>query len=519
MRILPVCLGLSALLLLSNAARAENKFDPAARVKVIAPFLELQTTVVIHVDVTRIKVDPLFDQLVRLVPQVKDQLAELKLALSVPQALLTGAGGKDIYVIFTLSRPLVSEPVFAVIPLEPGMGETALRALCEKGDIAVERRGGLLLLMSRRQGTSEWLNSLKPAPRPEVTAAFEAAGDTAVQVLLVPPAYTARVIDEVMPQLPQEIGNGPSRIMSRGISWAALGLDAPPHPALRLVVQSKDASAATALLAKWVEIQGILRRNQEIKEYLPEYDRLARLLMPAVEKDRLTLVLDEKNQRAGELLSALAPNLEKSLRVARWRESQNNLKQLILAMHNYNDRVGHFITPAIYSKDGKPLLSWRVALLPYVEQGPLFQQFHLDEPWDSPHNKTLIAKMPALFHPPVSRLKIQEGRTNYVLPVGPGTAFAGPKPMKFPNDIPDGTSCTIGILEVNDNQAVIWTKPDDLPFNPKQPKKGLGGLYPKGFNIAMFDGSTRFVPLTISNETLRNAINPADGQVLGSDWR
>ena len=175
----------------------------------------------------------------------------------------------------------------------------------------MERRGGLLLLMSRRQGTSEWLNSLKPAPRPEVTAAFEAAGDTAVQVLLVPPAYTARVIDEVMPQLPQEIGNGPSRIMSRGISWAALGLDAPPHPALRLVVQSKDASAATALLAKWVEIQGILRRNQEIKEYLPEYDRLARLLMPAVEKDRLTLVLDEKNQRAGELLTRPGPEPRK----------------------------------------------------------------------------------------------------------------------------------------------------------------------------------------------------------------
>jgi prepilin-type processing-associated H-X9-DG protein len=153
-----------------------------------------------------------------------------------------------------------------------------------------------------------------------------------------------------------------------------------------------------------------------------------------------------------------------------------------------------------------------------VDQANLYKQFHLDEPWDSPHNKTLIAKMPPIFRAPASRLKMQEGRTNYVLPVGPGTAFVGRKPLTFPKDIPDGTSNTIMILEVNDDRAVLWTKPDDLAFDPKQPLKGLGGLDKEGFNVAMFDGSARFVSGKVSPETLRRAINPADGEVLGPDW-
>ncbi|HVS35105.1 MAG TPA: DUF1559 domain-containing protein, partial [Gemmataceae bacterium] len=80
----------------------------------------------------------------------------------------------------------------------------------------------------------------------------------------------------------------------------------------------------------------------------------------------------------------------------------NDLKQLGLAVHNYHDANGAFPKPAIYDKDGKPLLSWRVMLLPYLEQNELYQQFHLDEPWDSDHNKKLLEKMPKVFAPPDS---------------------------------------------------------------------------------------------------------------------
>src|SRR5262245_59728137 len=79
------------------------------------------------------------------------------------------------------------------------------------------------------------------------------------------------------------------------------------------------------------------------------------------------------------------------------RTSQNNLKMVRLAMHNFHDAMGRFPAATAYAKNGKPLLSWRVAILPYIEEDALYRQFKLDEPWDSPHNKKLIAKMPKIY--------------------------------------------------------------------------------------------------------------------------
>jgi hypothetical protein len=361
MRLPTACLAFSALFLMSAAASAETKFDPAARARTIAPYLDPQTAVVAHVDVTRIKVDPLFDFLGRLVPEMKEELADLQAKLSGQLTQFAGAGGKDIYLVFTLGRPLFQEPVFTVVPLAPGTGEKGLGALFQNS--VMERRGDALLLAKRRE-ILDWLKTLKPAPRPEVAAGFAAAGDTAAQVLLIPPAYTSRVIEEVMPQLPKEIGNGPSSILTRGISWAAVGIDLPPHPALRLVIKSQDAAAATALRAKWVEAYGALGRLKEMRHFLPEYDRVAQLLTPTVEKDRLTLVLDERTKGISDLLGGIVPAAERLLRLNQRTQSARNLRQIALAMHTYHDTYRHFPSSASYSKDGKPLLSWRVALLP-----------------------------------------------------------------------------------------------------------------------------------------------------------
>ncbi|HEY7158442.1 MAG TPA: DUF1559 domain-containing protein, partial [Gemmataceae bacterium] len=84
---------------------------------------------------------------------------------------------------------------------------------------------------------------------------------------------------------------------------------------------------------------------------------------------------------------------EKTQKAARQR-SKDNMQKLGIAMHTYHDVNDHFPPATIYDKDGKALLSWRVLLLPYLEQDDLFAQFHFDEPWDSKHNKPLLAKMP-----------------------------------------------------------------------------------------------------------------------------
>src|SRR5204863_3386120 len=111
-----------------------------------------------------------------------------------------------------------------------------------------------------------------------------------------------------------------------------------------------------------------------------------------------------------------------------------------------------------FDKRGKPLLSWRVEILPFIEENELFKQFHLDEPWDSEHNKALIAHMPRVFQDP---RRPPGDTTTFLAPVGKGLAFEGDKPLKI-NSFTDGTSNTIFIVQANDDRAVPWTKPDDL---------------------------------------------------------
>ncbi len=203
---------------------------------------------------------------------------------------------------------------------------------------------------------------------------------------------------------------------------------------------------------------------------------------------------------------------------AKATQHSNNLKQLVLAMHNYHDANGHFPPAVIYSKDGKPLYSWRVELLPYLEQGQLYNEFHRDEPWNSPHNIKLVSRMPPMFRlpgdPPTMSM------TPYQVFVGQGTPWPGDGRMglRMPGSFPDGTSNTILIAEAS--KKVLWTQPEDMRLRPGVSPLTLVGsrAFPGFFYVALADGFVTKVPTTISEKTLRDAINPADGNPLGPDW-
>jgi RNA polymerase sigma factor (sigma-70 family) len=196
-------------------------------------------------------------------------------------------------------------------------------------------------------------------------------------------------------------------------------------------------------------------------------------------------------------------------------QSQNNLKQFALAFHNYHDTFRFFPPAAICDKAGKPLLSWRVAILPFIEQDALYKEFHLDEPWDSDHNKKVLDKMPAIYALPGVKMK-EGGTTVYQVFVGKKALFDEGKKLTIAN-ITDGTSNTVMIAEAA--TAVPWTKPEDIPFGDKDPRTQIGGWHGAFAQVALCDGSVRRIDLKkISEETLRNAIMPDDGNVLGKDW-
>jgi hypothetical protein len=215
------------------------------------------------------------------------------------------------------------------------------------------------------------------------------------------------------------------------------------------------------------------------------------------------------------LVALLLPAVQAAREAARRTQSMNNLKQIALAMHNYEATYRGFPPAFKADKEGKPLLSWRVLILPFVEEEALYRQFHLDEPWDSEHNKKLIEKMPMIYRSPNSAAK--PGMSSYLTIRGEKTAFPGGKAVRMA-DIVDGTSNTIMAVEVPDARAVIWTRPDDFEFDEKDPIKGLLGLRAGGFVAAMCDGSVRFIAQTIDGETLRRLFLRNDGQVINMDF-
>jgi hypothetical protein len=196
-------------------------------------------------------------------------------------------------------------------------------------------------------------------------------------------------------------------------------------------------------------------------------------------------------------------------------KSSNNLKQIGLAMHIHVDAHKGAMPADIVDKDGKPLLSWRVRLLPYIEQGELYKQFKLDEPWDSSTNKALLEKMPSTLVSPRVTVK-KAGYTVYQVFAGPGTAFEPGKQLKF-LDTTDGLSNTLFAVEAT--SAVPWTKPADIPFDPKADVPGFGKAYADMPLGALLDGSVRTLNLgKLTPQTLKAAITRNGGEVLGADW-
>jgi len=194
--------------------------------------------------------------------------------------------------------------------------------------------------------------------------------------------------------------------------------------------------------------------------------------------------------------------------------SLNNLRQIAIAMHNHHDTYKRFPTHAIYSKDGKPLLSWRVAILPFLDENALYRQFKLDEPWDSAHNKKLLEKMPKIYAPVRAKTK-EPHMTFYQVFTGAGAAFEGDKGLVFPRDFPDGISNTLLVVEAG--EAVPWTKPADLHYRTDKDLPPLGGHFKEGFWIALGDGSVRWIPRGFDVPTFRLLITRNDGKDI--DWQ
>jgi hypothetical protein len=224
----------------------------------------------------------------------------------------------------------------------------------------------------------------------------------------------------------------------------------------------------------------------------------------------------------GAVAAMLLPNLMSTLyppRPRKWGRTPQaeRLHELGLSLIAYAYMKGHRLPPvAVFAKDGRPLLSWRVLVLPFLGEEKLYRQFRLDEPWNSLHNIALLARMPTQF-PAVSPKRPPKPYHTFVHAlVGKGTAFEGTTGLKFPDDFPDGVSKTILLILGGD--PVPWAKPEGISYAADQPSPDLGAVCDDGFYVVMVDGSVRFIVKKTSEKTLRAAITRNGNDLLGPDW-
>jgi prepilin-type processing-associated H-X9-DG protein len=191
----------------------------------------------------------------------------------------------------------------------------------------------------------------------------------------------------------------------------------------------------------------------------------------------------------------------------------NNLKQIELALFNYESAHGFFPPRVHRDRQGRPLLSWRVLILPYLDQYELFLRFHLDETWDSPHNRDLIGSMPSIFACPTQANWIRN-QTVYQVLDGPGTFLDSSGPTRL-SQLSDGPGQTIAIVE--SPVPVPWSSPEDFPFRTDQPFPGWEATHPGGINCSFVDGSVRFFKATIHESVLKALATRAGGERISPD--
>lgn len=208
---------------------------------------------------------------------------------------------------------------------------------------------------------------------------------------------------------------------------------------------------------------------------------------------------------------AMLPAVTAARAAAYRAQSVNNMKYIGLAMHNYANTDGRFPPAVGYKPGSKVPFSWRVAILPYLDQqNELYKQYDFNEPWDGPNNRKLLDRMPQVYARPGDQPDTRHAA--YFVLTGPDTAFPPDGPGVKLVDITDGTSNTIMTVEAK--RDIPWTKPEDIPYDAAKPVPELGGFNPDGFNVGFCDGPVRHMSNRVNEAVLRALMTRSGGEVI-----
>jgi hypothetical protein len=471
---------------------------------------------------------------------------------------LAAIGLKNIYIIGKAKIPV---PVYFAIPKKDNINIELLKPYIAAFPMRIEFRETedfkLIIPITKppnSPGSDEpakrIADSVVPKnkkDRKEFAEAFNAVKNYPVKILFVIPDYVKRILHETKPVIFEQDKRVDFQLLLKLFRWQAIGID-PSKPELHAVTECQNANQTNDFLTEIndlldVSIDRLLAFSKEwydekdefddASQYLdnsPQYSlarfftqnhkSIRRAIAPTLKGNSVVLHYSDKNFfNAADKLSGFVTKILPVIKQARTPDKcKNNIKQLILAFHNHHDTNGTLPDAFTVDASGKRLHSWRVLILPYLEQQALYQSIRRNEPWDSEHNKQFHNKMPAVFHCPDNKSGQKNRDTVYCVIIGKDSVFKEDgKGLSF-DKLTDGTSNTVAIFERK--EAVCWMKPEDISQEDalkginKGGNKGIHTHHGKSTNIGVFDGSTRKIPATFDLKKLRAIITPAGRETV-----
>jgi len=528
-------IGIALACVTASSALAQESSKTSARDRVLAAashYTDASTLAVGYVALDPAWVEGVQSELVkRLGVEQGGELASNP-GLGVTRTLIAGiraSGGREAVVvvgvgdIHPLRGPLIllttNEPSDAakVLPLMQGLVEMSSQ---NEAIIPTTLDGHGNVVMGTKATVERYL-SLAATKRPDLMGPLgkkldEAlvGGAASAAVVVAPGSDVRRVTRELWPTLPAPFAKATGPLLADELGEFTVTATRPPEWTVNVEL-SANSSYGADTFAQLIDSayqsggEHVAAMHPDLSQTVAE---ASKLLAPKRRGDSLVVKLAHDNRQAEELFKqVLLPAVGKARAAAYRNQRLNNMKQIALAMLNYESANGSYpAAAAIVDKQGKPLLSWRVAILPYMEDSALYQQFHLDEPWDSPHNLKLAQTVPQAYINPMNSELAAEGKTVYQIPAHPEGVFGPPPEAGEPEkvspagqvyyrapgmgirEIKDGTSNTVLVVEVAPENAVIWTKPADWEVDLANAWRQLKGQGATTDTAAAFcDGSAR----------------------------
>ncbi len=491
-----------AVMFVTMSAVTATAQEATSNTSLIKAYLKSDTTVVGWVDLSQVDVDAVTE----FAGKMNIAINDMTTAKAVQEALVQ-MGVKRMYWLGNLER-LVETPKAMIIPLKSDKIEpvaSMLKALIEETGLAadIEIDGDCVLVGDKDEIV--FLKSSSGEPDAEFLTTVNTINQPHGVVLKTPVA----ALVPVMSVLPQIFGTEDPRVakatelLINVKSLTLSGLLPPSKFELQIATRSAESASGIAKLI-----------NDWTTESLSE--SATAIQMKA--SDSNVLLTSSSMETTSSMFEALQQLTSPARNRGQRLSTLNSLKQIGLAMHNFHDAYGHFPPQSLASKDGKRLLSWRVLILPFLEHTALYQEFHLDEAWDSPHNIKLVAKMPFAYRGSQTDPEvIAAGKTRMVAPLTKDSIFGRPGGGISFRSIKDGTSNTLLVVEAAPDQAVIWTKPEDVEMPQENLLSVLLDAAADGFHALIADGSARLFPQTVDDETLKAVLSIDGKEVISFD--